>query len=114
MYQVTKTELDLLNLPDEPCNETEAEIDYSACMKNAVEQRIKCLIPNMTSGTPMAPAGNDNMPVCSSPEDFSKYTNIYRDIQMTSESDIFKDFKCLPKCKGYILEMNSFITCLST
>ena len=102
MYQVSKTELDLINLPDEPCNETEAEIDFSACMKNAVEQKIKCSIPDMTSGTPMASAGIHKLPVCSSTDDFLTYTAIYQDLEFTSESEIFKTFQCLPKCKGSI------------
>ena len=102
MYQVSKTELDLINLPDEPCNETEAEIDFSACMKNAVEQKIKCSIPDMTSGTPMASAGIHNLPVCSSLDDFLNYTAIYRELEFTSESEISKTFQCLPKCKGSI------------
>ena len=102
MYQVSKTELDLLNLPDEPCNETDAEIDFSACIKNAVEQKIKCSIPDMSSGTAMASVGIHNLPVCSSLEDFLNYTAIYEELELTSELDIFEDFKCLPKCKGSI------------
>ena len=102
VYQVSKTELDLLNLPDEPCNETKAEIDFTACIKNAVEQKIKCSIPDMTSSTATASAGNHNLPVCSSPEDFLNYTAIYEELELTSELDIFKDFQCLPKCKGSI------------
>ena len=102
MYQVSKTELDLLNLSHEPCNETEAEIDFSACIKNAAEQKIKCSIPDMTLGAAMASAGTQNLPVCSSPEDFLNYTAIYEEIELTSEFDIYKDFQCLPKCKGPI------------
>ena len=101
MYQVSKTEMDLLNLPDEPCNETVAVIDFSACIKNAIEHKIKCSIPDMASGTPMASAGIHNLPVCSSP-DFLNYTAMYQDLEFTSESEIFKNYQCLPKCKGSI------------
>ena len=102
VYQVSKTELDLLNMPDEPCNETEAVIDFSACIKNAIEQKIKCSIPDMASGTPMASAGIHNFPVCSSPDDFLNYTATYQELEFTSELEIFKTYQCLPKCKGSI------------
>lgn len=89
----------LLNLPDEPCNETKTEIDFSACIKNAVEHKINCTIPDMVSGTPVAPKGRGDLPVCTSSEDFWNYTHIYRAMELTSELDIFKYFGCLPKCK---------------
>ena len=90
----------LLNLPHEPCNETKAEIDFSACMKNAMEQKMNCSIPDMVSGKAVAPEGRSDLPVCSSHEDFVNYTVIYRAMELTSELDIFKDFGCLPKCQG--------------
>ena len=94
--------MSLLNLPDEPCNETEADIDFSACMKNAVEEKIKCSIPDIMSGTPVPSEGRGDKSVCSSHEDFLNYNTIYKTMELTSELDIFRDFGCLAKCKGSI------------
>ena len=101
--------MDLLDLAEEPClcptrhskpcSETEADIDFAACIRDSVEEKINCTIPDMITGVPVAPVGRGNKPLCSTPEEFGNYTEIYQSMELTSEGDIFKDYGCLPKCQ---------------
>ena len=96
--------MSLLNLPEDPCNDTDVEIDFAGCIKNAVESKISCLIPDFKSGTPIAPNSRNDLPVCSSHEEFVNYTRIYKEMELTSEADIFRNMGCLPKCKDCYYE----------
>ena len=91
--------MSLLNLAEEPCTDTEDEIDFATCIKDSVEEKINCTIPDMVSGVPVAPVGKGDRTLCSSAEEFGNYSEIYQSMELTSEGDIFKDYGCLPKCE---------------
>lgn len=97
-----------MNLIDDPCNDTDAKIDFAWCIKKAVERKINCLIPDIMSGTPVAPEGRNDLPVCSSHEEFVNYTRMYKDMELANEADIFKNMGCLPKCKDCYYENEPF------
>ena len=99
MYHIYKTEMSLLSLSEEPCTDTEDEIDFETCIKDSVEEKINCTIPDMVSGVPVAPVGKGDRTLCSSAEEFGNYSEIYQSMELTSEGDIFKDYGCLPKCE---------------
>ena len=100
VYHIYKTEMDLLNLEEEPCNGTEGDIDFETCIRDSVEEKINCTIPDMMSGVPVAPVGRGDKPLCSTSEEYGNYSQIYQSMELTSEGDIFKDYGCLPKCQG--------------
>ena len=108
VYFVYKTDMNLLNQESKPCHKTDVKLDFGKCMKDAIEAQIKCTIPDMTSGTPMAPNGKLTHPVCSSPEEFRNYTELYSTVAHLSEGDIFREFGCMPKCKESLIELNAF------
>lgn len=99
VYHIYKTEMDLLNLEEEPCNGTEGDIDFETCIRDSVEEKINCTIPDMMSGVPVAPVGRGDKPLCSTSEEYGNYSQIYQSMELTSEGDIFKDYGCLPKCQ---------------
>jgi len=108
VYHIYKTEMDLLDVDEEPCHcprseecsEFEANIDFGSCIRDAVEEKINCTIPDMASGVPVARVGKGGKPLCSTPEQFGNYSQIYQSMELTSEGDIYKDYGCLPKCQG--------------
>ena len=84
----------------EECSESEAKIDFGTCIRDAVEEKINCTIPDMASGVPVARVGKGVKPLCSTPEQFGNYSQIYQSMELTSEGDIYNDYGCLPKCQG--------------
>ena len=67
-------------------------------MKSGVERKINCTIPDMTSGSALEPEGEPLRPLCTTPEQYKRYKEWYKDIEFHSEGLIYEAFECMPKC----------------
>ena len=101
--------MNLLNRPDAPCDETANHITLDDCIKNAIEKRLNCTLPDMTSGRALAPNGKPINKLCSSKEEFLNYTHFFK-LSSLSELKIFQDYGCRISCQdnimSLIIEMN--------
>ena len=73
-YGIFKTEINLLNLHDDPCDETEGQINIQDCIKKGFEKNLNCAIPHMSLGKALPPNGTRNSHTCSSREEFQNYS----------------------------------------
>ena len=87
------------NIPDRPCSDTNAEPDFGKCLTRAVEGKINCTIPDMTSGIPTPPEGELQRPLCSTSEQFDEYKRWFQEIiAFQSEGGIYDELGCMAKC----------------
>ena len=98
-FFVYKSSQTVLNYPGKPCSDTHDEPDFGKCLKIGVERKINCTIPDMMSGTPLEPEEDLKRPLCTTPEQFKSYRELFEQIGFSSEGVIHDDFGCLPKCK---------------
>ena len=99
-FKIFKTEVNLLNLPEDPCDETDSKVDIEQCIKDEVEKRLKCTIPNLSSGEPIAPDEMLTNSLCSSNHDFKNYTQFYGRLYLyPTESAIAKELGCIATCQ---------------
>ena len=104
--------MNLLNRPDASCDETANHITLDDCIKNAIEKKLNCTLPDMSSGEALAPVGKPINKLCSSKEEFLNYT-LLRELSSISELKIFQDYGCRISCQdnimSLIIEMNFYV-----
>ena len=98
-FYVYKTSEAYINTPNNICSDTHAELDFETCLKNAVERKINCTIPDMTLYNPLPTNHDLQRTVCSTPEQFTSYIRWFQHIKLQSESGIYNELGCMPKCK---------------
>jgi len=101
-FDISKTEVNLLNLPDDPCIDTDVEVNIEECIKHGMEKRLNCTIPSLSSGEPLAPDGKPNNTLCSNNQQFMNYGEFFGSFPMESlatEADIAKEFGCIANCQ---------------
>ena len=86
------------DIPGKPCSDTDAEPDFGKCLKSAVEGKMNCTIPNLTSGIPAPPKGELQRPLCSTREQFKSYKRWFEHIAFSHEGGIYDELGCMPKC----------------
>ena len=109
-FEISKTAVNLLNIPDDPCDETDVQMNIQECIKDEIEKNLGCTIPDLNYGE-AAPVGKLNNTLCSSREDYLNYTRLY-DISLPesypTEAAISKEFKCIASCQeSKYKEMNT-------
>lgn len=106
-FKILKKEVNLLNLPDDPCDVTDSKVTIEQCITDEVEKRLKCTIPNLSSGEPVAPDGMLNNSLCSKNQDYKNYRKIYGTSLPNSlpnlyptEAALAKELGCIASCQG--------------
>ena len=97
-YVYKSLQIWLDDIPERPCSNTNAEPDFGKCLKRAVEGKMNCTIPDMTSGIPTSPEGKLQRPLCSTPEQFDEYKRWFQKIAFQSEGGIYHELGCMAKC----------------
>ena len=98
-YVYKSLQIWLDDIPGRPCSDTNAEPDFGKCLTRAVEGKINCTIPDMTSGIPTPPEGELQRPLCSTPEQFESYKEWFQQhIALQSEAGIYEELGCMAKC----------------
>ena len=98
-YVYKSLQIWLDDIPGRPCSDANAEPDFGKCLTRAVEGKINCTIPDMTSGIPTPPQGEHQRPLCTTPEQFESYKRWFqRNIAFQSEAGIYRELGCMAKC----------------
>ena len=95
-YAITKTAVNLLDLPDDPCRENENSMNIQECIKEGIEKRLNCIIPTLSFGEAAAPMSRLNKTLCSSRADYMNYIYLY-DISYICTRIVFIIFHILIK-----------------
>ena len=100
---ISKTALNQLNIPDEPCDENGGKISIQECIKDGIEKNLNCIIPDISSGDAVAPHNKSKRRLCSSSTEFKNYTHLYDKVKSSSnqspEAAIFNSLGCLASCQ---------------
>ena len=90
--------------------ETDEQVNIEECIKNEIQKKLDCIIPNLTTGDVIAPDGKLNNAVCSNDKDYMNYKQLYgREMLNTwpTEAAIAKELGCIANCQeGNWREMN--------
>ena len=97
-YVYKSLQIWLNDIPGRPCSDKNAEPDFGKCLTRAVEGKINCTIPDITSGIPTQPEGELQRPLCSTPEQFESYKELFQHIAFQSEAGIYDELGCMAKC----------------
>ena len=102
-HMISKTALNLLNIPDEPCDENGGKISIQECIKDGIEKSLNCIIPDISSGDAVAPHNKSKRRLCSSSTEFKNYMYLYDKIKSSSnqspEAAIFNNLGCTASCQ---------------
>ena len=77
-------------------------MNMQECFKEAVERKLNCTLPNLSSGEVVGRMSKLNKTLCSSKADYKKYTHLYDMSMPTSyptEAAIAKELGCIASCK---------------
>ena len=72
------------------------------CIKNGIEKRLNCTIPDMSYGEALTPLDMSKNELCSTRAEFEKYKELYdKSIAESypSEATIYKELGCIASCK---------------
>ncbi len=74
-----------------------AEVDFSGCLKKAIERRMNCTIPDWNEAVK---SGNTSASPdeCAGEDEFKMFVDFYADIEKSSEPEIHQKTGCMPKC----------------
>ena len=101
-YTISKTAVNLLNLPDDPCDESDVQMNIQECIKDGMEKKLNCTIPDFNSGEAMAPVGKLNSRLCSTRADYLNYKRLYDEslpVSYPTEAAISNEFGCIASCQ---------------
>ena len=93
-----------LNRHDAPCDEDGDKLNFELCIKEGMEQKLNCTLPDISSGEALPPVGKPNNDICLKKEQLTNFIH-FGSFDGFTEQKLYQRFGCIAKCQGkYILK----------